>query len=164
MYKTKLRHWKLFKNNRVADVAAILRSQSQRTAVGKESILTRNGRRVDMQTYLKRKGVSVDDLLQLAASSSSGNGLPGHLRCATPPPLSDPMTGILRSSPGRLRIKEIVGKWVLGECERLGDGAGSAMMVDSGIECEPSEKERPLLCYYDGSASKVVAEYYDAIW
>lgn len=163
MYKTKLKKWKLFKNNRAADVAAILRSQSQRTAVGKESVAVRNGKRVDTQSYLKRKGVSAEDLLRLAAMSS-GRDLPAHLRCVTPPP-PDPMSGVLRSSPGWLGIKEIVGKWVLGECERLGDGLGDCMFIDSGVECEPIEdKERPLSVYYEGAASKIVAEYYDAIW
>lgn len=163
MYKNKLKSWKFFKNNRAADVAAILRSQSQRTVIGKDSIAMRNGRRVDMQTYLKRKGVSAEDLLKLAAMSSGGD-LPAHLRCMTPPP-SDPMTGILGSSPGWLGIKEIVGKWVLSECEKLGDGTGNGMMVDSGIGCEtPEEKERPLLVYYESAASKIVAAYYDAIW
>ncbi|KAH8204957.1 hypothetical protein TruAng_000840 [Truncatella angustata] len=171
MYKTKLKQWKLFKNNRAADVAAILRSQSQRTAVGKESIAVRNGRRIDTQTYLKRKGVSADDLLQLAAAFSShpsSADLPGHLRCITPPP-PDPMTGVVfGSSAGRLRIKEVVGRWVLTECDRLGDAMMSTgMVIDSGIECEPPEpagKERPLLVYYKSAANKIASEYYDAIW
>ncbi|KAH6657787.1 hypothetical protein BKA67DRAFT_532978 [Truncatella angustata] len=162
MYKTKLKQWKLFKNNRAADVAAILRSQSQRTAVGKESIAVRNGRRIDTQTYLKRKGVSADDLLQLAAAFSShpsSADLPGHLRCITPPP-PDPMTGVVfGSSAGRLRIKEVVGRWVLTECDRLGDAMMSTgMVIDSGIECEPPEpagKERPLLVYYKSAANKI---------
>ncbi|KAK9777519.1 hypothetical protein SCAR479_05912 [Seiridium cardinale] len=164
MYKTKLRQWNIFKNNRAADVAAILRSQAHRTAVGKESITVRNGKRVDTQTYLRRKGLSADDLLQLATNWSS-NRLPIHLTCVTPPPaLSKPMMGVLRSSPGRLGIKETIGRWVLGECEKLGDGLGTGMVIDSGIDCDPAEKERPLLIYYESAASKVAAEYYDAVW
>ncbi|KAI4600967.1 hypothetical protein KJ359_013132 [Pestalotiopsis sp. 9143b] len=147
MYKTQLKRWKLFKNNRVADVAAILRSQRRRTTV-------RNGRRVDTQTYLRRKGVSADDILRLAPADA----------LARPP---SPMQGVLlglSTTSGGLGTKEIVGGWLLRECERLEEQMAMAMVIDSGIECEPVEKDRPLLIYCESTASKLAAEYYDAIW
>ncbi|KAI0171582.1 hypothetical protein BJ166DRAFT_519104 [Pestalotiopsis sp. NC0098] len=147
MYKTQLKRWKLFKNNRVADVAAILRSQCRRTAV-------RNGRRVDTHTYLRRKGVSADEILRLA---------PADVLARPPSPMQGVLLG-LAATPGGLGTKEIVGGWLLRECERLEEQMAMAMVIDSGIECEPVEKDRPLLIYCESTASKLAAEYYDAIW
>ncbi|ETS81997.1 hypothetical protein PFICI_06999 [Pestalotiopsis fici W106-1] len=168
MYKTQLKRWKLFKNNRAADVAAILRSQCRRNAVGKGSIAVRNGRRVNTETYLRRKGLSADDLLRLAPIETSAGSLPLYLRSVTPPVLRppSPMQGVLLlglATPG-LVIKEAVGSWVLRECERLEEQTGTAMVIDSGVDCETTQQDRPLLSYYESTASKLTAEYYDAIW
>ncbi|KAF7518326.1 hypothetical protein G7054_g13500 [Neopestalotiopsis clavispora] len=169
MYKTQLRRWKLFKNNRAADVAAILRLQGRRNAINKGSNVLRNGRRVDTETYLRRKGLSIDDLLRLApTASSSGGSLPLHLHCTTPtmPRPPSPMQGVLLlglATPG-LGIKEVVGSWVLRECERLEEQMGMAMVIDSGIDCESTVQDRPLLSYCDSTASKLTADYYSAIW
>ncbi|KAI0126466.1 hypothetical protein BJ170DRAFT_628845 [Xylariales sp. AK1849] len=137
MYKNKLKRWKLFKNNRAADVAAVLKQQCQRTAVGKETLVVRNGKRIDTRSYLKRKGVSADDLVQLARSGE----LPDHLRCITPPP-----SDLLRS-PGALGVKEVVGEWLFREGQR----------------CD-ADTIRPLRNYHDSRAHKVSTMYYDAIW
>ncbi|KAI1844784.1 hypothetical protein JX266_009012 [Neoarthrinium moseri] len=177
-YKTKLKHWRLFKNNRAADVAAILKTQAGRTAAGKDSIPVRNGRRVDTRTYLRRKGVSADDLLLLAGAGSTPRSaddaeaeadLPAYLRCLTPPPpfftSTSPLSSGLLRTPGSLGIKEVVGEWFLGECRRFG---GEATMQseswDGSWQNRDPMCERPLQVYCDSHASTVAAEYYDAIW
>ncbi|KAI1172639.1 hypothetical protein F4777DRAFT_493988 [Nemania sp. FL0916] len=81
MYKTKLAQWKFFKNNRQADVAKILHLKQQRLEQGKESSFRRNGRDVDVDTYMKRRRLQPTDLLEMARSGD----LPPTLRCRTPP-------------------------------------------------------------------------------
>ncbi|KAI0967147.1 hypothetical protein F4678DRAFT_253103 [Xylaria arbuscula] len=81
MYKTKLTQWKFFKNNRQADVANLLQLQQHRLSMGKESTFRRNGRAIDIEAYMKRKGLRPVDLLEAAQPGD----LPPTLRCRTPP-------------------------------------------------------------------------------
>ncbi|OTB02533.1 hypothetical protein M426DRAFT_322627 [Hypoxylon sp. CI-4A] len=82
MYKAKFAQWGFVKNNRKKDVATMLRLQNQRGAVGKPTTFRRHGRSVNIENYMKRKGVSSDDFEALVASTD----LPNYLRALTPPP------------------------------------------------------------------------------
>lgn len=104
MYKTRISKWAIDKNLKAADVAAILRLQQVRAALGKKSQFTIRGRDVDfarVEQYLKRDPT----LLKQAQSSQSGAGggaddlaqdlLPGQMEaagitCRTPSPTPPP--------------------------------------------------------------------------
>ncbi|KAI1340344.1 hypothetical protein F5Y15DRAFT_55400 [Xylariaceae sp. FL0016] len=102
MYKTKLTQWKLFKNNRQADVANLLYLQRHRQAIGKESTFRRNGKMVDIEAYMRRKGLRANDLLEVAEPGD----LPPTLRCRTPPSL--PMQ---IEPPDDLRAQQVIIQW-----------------------------------------------------
>ncbi|KAI1646639.1 uncharacterized protein F4817DRAFT_127276 [Daldinia loculata] len=102
MYKTKLTQWKFFKNNRQADVANLLYLQRHRLAIGKESTFRRNGKLIDVEAYMRRRGVSAFDLVEVADSGD----LPPTVRCRTPPSIPR-----LLDSPGDLCIKEKFFQW-----------------------------------------------------
>ncbi|KAF3065938.1 Maltose permease MAL31 [Daldinia childiae] len=102
MYKTKLTQWKFFKNNRQADVANLLYLQRHRLAIGKESTFRRNGKLIDVEAYMRRRGVSAFDLVEVADSGD----LPPTVRCRTPPSIPR-----LLDSPGDLCIKERFFQW-----------------------------------------------------
>ncbi|KAK5633810.1 hypothetical protein RRF57_009524 [Xylaria bambusicola] len=70
-----------FKNNRQADVANMLHLQQHRLAMGKESTFRRNGRAIDVEAYMRRKGLRSADLLERVQPGD----LPPTLRCRTPP-------------------------------------------------------------------------------
>ncbi|KAI1824086.1 Clr5 domain-containing protein [Xylaria intraflava] len=108
MYKTKLTQWKFFKNNRKTDVANILYLQRYRRALGKESTFRRNGRKVDVDAYIRRKGIQPADLLKVARPGD----LPCTLRCRTPPPPSLP-TLVFRKidAPDDLFLQEVYQQW-----------------------------------------------------
>lgn len=82
MYKAKFAQWGFVKNNKKKDVATMLRLQRQRGAVGKVTTFHRHGRSVDIETYMKRKGISSLDLVPPTAEGD----LPNYLRALTPPP------------------------------------------------------------------------------
>ncbi|KAI1073694.1 hypothetical protein F5B20DRAFT_566261 [Whalleya microplaca] len=102
MYKTKLTQWKFFKNNRQADIANILYLQRHRLAIGKESTFRRNGKPIDVEAYMRRRGINAFDLVEVAESGD----LPPNLRCRTPP--SIPM---VLDPPDDLRLKERFFQW-----------------------------------------------------
>ncbi|KKA28211.1 hypothetical protein TD95_003309 [Thielaviopsis punctulata] len=83
MYKTRFSQWGFAKNNTEEEVKRLLSIKFQRDAEGKTSEFVRNGRVVNLRTYLKRKGKTEYDLLDHEANAD----LPGHTRCRTPPPL-----------------------------------------------------------------------------
>lgn len=101
MYKTRFSQWGFVKNNTEEEVKRLLSMKFQRDAEGKVSEFVRNGRVVNLGTYLKRKGVTEYDLVDFELSAD----LPAHVRCRTPTP--PPTPGYLRS-PDLLRAQELV--------------------------------------------------------
>ncbi|KHO00558.1 uncharacterized protein MAM_01336 [Metarhizium album ARSEF 1941] len=101
MYKTRFSQWGFVKNNTEEEVKKLLSMKFQRDAEGKVSEFVRNGRVVNLGTYLKRKGVTEYDLVDFELSAD----LPAHVRCRTPTP--PPAPGYLRS-PDLLRAQELV--------------------------------------------------------
>lgn len=101
MYKTRFSQWGFVKNNTEDEVKRLLSMKFQRDAEGKVSEFVRNGRVVNLGTYLKRKGVTEYDLVDFELPAD----LPSHIRCRTPTPPPGP--GYLRS-PDLLRAQETV--------------------------------------------------------
>ncbi|GAO18978.1 hypothetical protein UVI_02014880 [Ustilaginoidea virens] len=101
MYKTRFSQWGFVKNNTEEEVKRLLSMKFQRDAEGKVSEFVRNGRVVNLGTYLKRKGVTEYDLVDFELPAD----LPAHVRCRTPTP--PPAPGYLRS-PDLLRAQELV--------------------------------------------------------
>ncbi|KAG6116163.1 hypothetical protein E4U13_002051 [Claviceps humidiphila] len=101
MYKTRFSQWGFVKNNTEDEVKRLLSKKFQRDAEGKVSEFVRNGRVVNLGTYLKRKGVTEYDLVDFELSAD----LPAHVRCRTPTP--PPTPGYLRS-PDLLRAQELI--------------------------------------------------------
>ncbi|KND91770.1 hypothetical protein TOPH_03443 [Tolypocladium ophioglossoides CBS 100239] len=101
MYKTRFSQWGFVKNNTEDEVKRLLSMKFQRDAEGKVSEFVRNGRVVNLGTYLKRKGVTEYDLIDFELPAD----LPAHVRCRTPTP--PPAPGYLRS-PDLLRAQELV--------------------------------------------------------
>ncbi|PHH74051.1 hypothetical protein CDD82_5127 [Ophiocordyceps australis] len=101
MYKTRFSQWGFVKNNTEEEVKRLLSMKFQRDAEGKVSEFVRNGRVVNLGTYLKRKGVTEYDLIDFELPAD----LPAHVRCRTPTP--PPAPGYLQS-PDLLRAQELV--------------------------------------------------------
>ncbi|PNY26171.1 Uncharacterized protein TCAP_03895 [Tolypocladium capitatum] len=101
MYKTRFSQWGFVKNNTEDEVKRLLSMKFQRDAEGKVSEFVRNGRVVNLGTYLKRKGVTEYDLIDFELPAD----LPAHVRCRTPTP--PPVPGYMRS-PDLLRAQELV--------------------------------------------------------
>jgi len=81
MYKNHITKWKLDKRNKESEVMAVVRKKHQRDAVGKASEFHLRGRLVDLDDvhrYLKRKGMSIENAIELNAAT------PPELRCCTP--------------------------------------------------------------------------------
>lgn len=101
MYKTRFSQWGFVKNNTEEEVKRLLSMKFQRDAEGKVSEFVRNGRVVNLGTYLKRKGVTEYDLVDFELPAD----LPAHVRCRTPTP--PPAPGYLQS-PDLVRAQELV--------------------------------------------------------
>ncbi|KJZ77735.1 hypothetical protein HIM_02912 [Hirsutella minnesotensis 3608] len=101
MYKTRFSQWGFVKNNTEEEVKRLLSMKFQRDAEGKVSEFVRNGRVVNLGTYLKRKGVTEYDLIDFELAAD----LPAHVKCRTPTP--PPAPDYLRS-PDLLRAQELV--------------------------------------------------------
>ena len=101
MYKTRFSQWGFVKNNTEDEVKRLLSMKFQRDAEGKVTEFMRNGKVVNLGTYLKRKNKTEYDLIDF----EMGGALPEHIRCRTPTP--PPATGYLRS-PDLLRAQELV--------------------------------------------------------
>lgn len=81
MYKNHITKWKLDKRNKKSEIMAVVRKKHQRDAVGKASEFHLRGRLVDLDNvhrYLKRKGMSIENAIELNAAT------PPELRCCTP--------------------------------------------------------------------------------
>lgn len=100
MYKARFKQWGFVKNNTEKVVSQILKTKFQRDAAGKLSQFTRNGKDVNLQNYLQRKGMTEYDLVDLSAGVAADTLV--HVRCRTPP-LDLP--GDLRL-PDRLRFQD----------------------------------------------------------
>lgn len=101
MYKTRFSQWGFVKNNTEDEVKRLLSMKFQRDAEGKVSEFVRNGKVVNLGTYLKRKGVTEYDLVDFDLTAD----LPSHIRCRTPTP--PPIPGYLQS-PDLLRAQELI--------------------------------------------------------
>ncbi|KAF5024113.1 hypothetical protein F66182_3815 [Fusarium sp. NRRL 66182] len=101
MYKTRFSQWGFVKNNTEEEVKRLLSMKFQRDAEGKVSEFVRNGKVVNLGTYLKRKGVTEYDLVDFELPAD----LPAHIRCRTPTP--PPAPGYLQS-PDLVRAQEII--------------------------------------------------------
>ncbi|KAM0354194.1 hypothetical protein ACHAPU_001229 [Fusarium lateritium] len=101
MYKTRFSQWGFVKNNTEDEVKRLLSMKFQRDAEGKVSEFVRNGKVVNLGTYLKRKGVTEYDLVDFELPAD----LPAHIRCRTPTP--PPAPGYLQS-PDLLRAQETI--------------------------------------------------------
>ncbi|CAK7273913.1 hypothetical protein SEPCBS119000_005902 [Sporothrix epigloea] len=99
MYKTRISKWAIDKNLKAAEVAAILRMQQSRAALGKASKFAIRGRDIDfarVEQYLKRD----PSLLKKAQKADDANASPpdaifGHIdaagiTCRTPSPTPSP--------------------------------------------------------------------------
>ncbi|TQV92065.1 hypothetical protein V2A60_004371 [Cordyceps javanica] len=101
MYKTRFSQWGFVKNNTEDEVKRLLSMKFQRDAEGKISEFVRNGRVVNLGTYLKRKGVTEYDLIDFEQPID----LPAHIRCRTPTPPPPP---IYFHTPELVRAQEIL--------------------------------------------------------
>lgn len=84
MYKGRIAKWGLNKNNKKHEVEAILRMQTQRSAVGKKSTFKLRGRSVDFESvrrYQRRKGLTTRDIMMPSISHAATLS---SLRCTTP--------------------------------------------------------------------------------
>lgn len=102
MYKTRFSQWGFAKNNTVDEIKKLLAMKYERDARGKVTEFIRNGKPVNLRTYLKRKGITEYDLLDLASPAE----LPPHVRCRTPTP-PPPGPTYLRP-PDRLHAQELL--------------------------------------------------------
>lgn len=82
MYKARFKQWGFVKNNTEKVVSQILRTKFERDAAGKLSQFTRNGKDVNLQNYLQRKGMTEYDLVDF---SKVPDAALAHVRCRTPP-------------------------------------------------------------------------------
>jgi len=117
MYKKRITKWGFERNNREKNVRALLRKQTQRSAVGKLSAFTIHGRPVNMASvrrYCKRKGIKSTDVI-------SPSTTPVELRCFTPEPVTPPMRRKSLTDSHELILQNIgvyltgsfeAGKWV----------------------------------------------------
>lgn len=101
MYKTRFSQWGFVKNNTEDEVKKLLSMKFQRDAEGKVSEFVRNGKIINLNTYLKRKGVTEYDLVDFELPAN----LPSHIRCRTPTP--PPAPDYLKA-PDLVRAQELV--------------------------------------------------------
>jgi Tetratricopeptide repeat/Anaphase-promoting complex subunit 5 len=88
MYKNRITKWKLDKRNKEPEMMAVIRKKCQRDAVRKASEFHIRGRLVDLDRvhrYLKRKGMSIENAIELSAAT------PPELRCSTPDAVPRPL-------------------------------------------------------------------------
>ncbi|KAI2616506.1 hypothetical protein GGR54DRAFT_227730 [Hypoxylon sp. NC1633] len=143
MYKAKFGQWGFVKNNKRKDVATMLRLQRDRGAVGKPTTFHRHGRSVDIETYMRRKGVSTLELVTADAD------LPDYLRALTPPP-ADPQHMTL---PSHLHAQE-----VLVSCFR------DLTLSWRDSVTSPTSFEDDFNVYFDGELCEATRDFSRACW
>ncbi|KAI0111600.1 hypothetical protein F4814DRAFT_361110 [Daldinia grandis] len=145
MYKAKFAQWGFVKNNKKKDVAMMLRLQRERGAVGKPTAFRRHGRSVDIETYMRRKGISSFELVTPVA----GVDLPEYLRALTPPP-AEPQHMTL---PSHLHAQE-----VLVSCFK-------ALTLGWRDSLEsPAAFETDFNAYFDGELCEATRDFSRACW
>ncbi|KUI70825.1 hypothetical protein VM1G_06452 [Cytospora mali] len=82
MFKIRIKQWGFSKNNTRKEVAQMLKARFVREAMGKRSEFTRNGRTVDIDDYLRRKGLTEYDVVDLESPVQEALRI---VRCRTPP-------------------------------------------------------------------------------
>ncbi|KAI8956985.1 hypothetical protein F5Y11DRAFT_119740 [Daldinia sp. FL1419] len=145
MYKAKFSQWGFVKNNKKKDVAMMLRLQRERGAVGKPTAFRRHGRSVDIETYMKRKGISSLELVTPIADVD----LPEYLRALTPPP-ADPQHMIL---PSHFHAQE-----VLVSCFK-----DLTLSWRDSLET-PASFENDFNLYFDGELCEATRDFSRACW
>jgi hypothetical protein len=90
MYKIRINTWRLDKNHKEHEMAAVLRKHGQRDTVGKQSSFRVRQRLVSIEEvhrYFRRKGIPLEIMLTRYARAST----PPDVSCSTPPltPRSD---------------------------------------------------------------------------
>ncbi|KAI1807300.1 hypothetical protein F4811DRAFT_559863 [Daldinia bambusicola] len=145
MYKAKFAQWGFVKNNKKRDVAMMLRLQRERGAVGKPTTFRRHGRSVDIETYMKRKGISSLELVTPVADVD----LPEYLRALTPPP-AEPQHMTL---PSHLHAQEI-----LVSCFK-----DLTLSWSDSLE-SPTSFEKDFNLYFDGELCEATRDFSRACW
>ncbi|KAI1415612.1 hypothetical protein F5Y13DRAFT_156416 [Hypoxylon sp. FL1857] len=143
MYKAKFAQWGFVKNNKKKDVAMMLRLQRERGAVGKPTTFRRHGRSVDIETYMRRKGVSSLELVAPVANID----LPDYLRALTPPP-AERMT-----LPSHLHAQDI-----LVSCFK----DLTLSWQESAVS--PASFEEDFNLYFDGELCEATRDFSRACW
>ncbi|KXJ92849.1 hypothetical protein Micbo1qcDRAFT_51504 [Microdochium bolleyi] len=98
MYKLRLAEWEFNKNNRERDIAAMLQVQGERSAAGKTTTFRRHGKPIQIEAYLRRKGIDTCNLPTVMLEDQ--RQLPTYIRQLTPPPSV--------SATGRARLQELL--------------------------------------------------------
>lgn len=104
MYKTRFSQWGFAKNNTQDEIKRLLSMKYHRDAQGKVSEFVRNGKVINIATYLRRKGVTEYDLGELEECPTNSD-LPDYIRCRTPTP---PLAPALLRSPDLVRVHEVI--------------------------------------------------------
>lgn len=107
MYKDRIKKWRLDKNKKEYEMAAILRKKRQRDTIGKQSVFEVRGRRIgfeEVQHYFRRKRVASD----IVSARHAGASTPPGISCATPPLSPRFEIGVPRSpsTPQSLAVPE----------------------------------------------------------
>jgi len=89
MYKTRIKSWGLDKNFKESEVVELFRLKRERDRIGKPSVYTIRGREVDWErvnTYVRRKGLDIARLIDVAVSAPSVPFSARDVSCRTPTP------------------------------------------------------------------------------
>ncbi|KAH7039746.1 uncharacterized protein B0I36DRAFT_357141 [Microdochium trichocladiopsis] len=145
MFKSKFAQWGFVKNNKKKDVAMMLRMQRQRDAEGKRTAFNRHGRAVDVDNYLKRKGITRRDLEEADVEDA----MPIYLRALTPPP----------SDPHRITLPNLLyAQDVLVTCFR----DLTSHMRDTAMSSQAFMSD--FAAYFDGPACEATRDFSRACW
>ncbi|KAI5862563.1 hypothetical protein GGS23DRAFT_82027 [Durotheca rogersii] len=145
MYKAKFAQWGFVKNNKQKDVAMMLRLQRQRNAAGKPTTFRRHGRSIDIETYMKRKGISNIELAVPALEVE----LPEYLRALTPPP-AEPQHMTL---PSHLHAQDILVSCYKNLTSSWRDSIVSAASFEEDFNI-----------YFDGALCEATRDFSRACW
>lgn len=145
MFKSKFAQWGFVKNNKKKDVAVMLRMQRQRDAEGKRTAFNRHGRAVDVDNYLKRKGMTRRDLEE----ADFEDAMPVYLRALTPPP-SDPHQITL---PNLLYAQDVLVTCFRDLTSHMRDSAMSSQTFMADFEG-----------YFNGAACEATRDFSRACW
>jgi hypothetical protein len=117
MYKRKFEQWNWDKYNTTGRAIRIVNEKVRRQAAGKRSHFMRNGRDINVESYLRRRGITEYDVMDLEAAAEE---LPAGVRCFTPEPQ------VALEAPGLLRVHEALLRGVT-RIGSVGDDAACIM-------------------------------------